>query len=213
MSIEDSIDILIRHPRRNLNRRKFLTEARTVLSFLRQEGYLNGKPVEVSVVFGTDPLLRSLKKKYFGKAYATDVVAFPQVDRQHGKTKRGLTLAALNPRGSDPTQRNTTMHPVLLGDVVISLDHAKKQAKDNGHSYSDEVLYLFIHGMLHLLGFRDAPAVEAARMTAKQNALWDTIRHEEESIETLTKRGLALAVNNLRGADPKQRRQASKRSS
>lgn len=177
MSIEDSIDILIRHPRRNLNRRKFLTEARTVLSFLRQEGYLNGKPVEVSVVFGTDPFLRSLKKKYFGKAYATDVVAFPQEVRQKRRTKRGLTLV-VNPRGSDPMHRNKTLHPVLLGDIVISLDHAKKQARENGHSYSDEVLYLFIHGMLHLLGFRDAPAVEAARMTAKQNALWDAIRHE-----------------------------------
>lgn len=198
MSIEDSIDILIRHPRRNLNRRKFLTEARTVLSLLRQEGYLNGKPVEVSVVFGTDPFLRSLKKKYFGKAYATDVVAFPL-----------LPAPCFSPLPAAPCP----LPPVLLGDVVISLDHAKKQARENGHSYSDEVLYLFIHGMLHLLGFRDAPAVEAARMTAKQNALWDAIRHEEESIGTLTKRGLTLAVNNLRESGPKQRRQASKRSS
>lgn len=194
MSIEDSIDILIRHPRRNLNRRKFLTEARTALSLLRQEGYLNGKPVEVSVVIGDDGFLRRLKKKYFGLDKATDVVAFPQHEGGQGAGGR-------------------TPSPVLLGDVVISLDHAKKQARENGHSYSDEVLYLFIHGMLHLLGFRDAPAVEAARMTAKQNALWDAIRHEEESIGTLTKRGLTPAVNNLRESGHKQRRQASKRSS
>lgn len=179
MSTDDCIDIVRQHPGKNINRKAFMAKARRILSLLRGENsrnLLQPVPVEVSLVLTDDRRIRKLKKKYFGLDKATDVVAFPQEGRQHGKTKRGLTLAALNPRGSDPTQRSKTLPPVLLGDIVISLDHAKRQAEENGHSYSDEVLYLFIHGMLHLLGFRDAPEYEAARMMKKQNELWELLK-------------------------------------
>lgn len=171
MSIEDNIDVLKQHPRRSINRRKFLEGARCVLSLLRRERVFNGEPVEVSVVLGDDPFLRSLKKKYFGINHATDVVAFPQ---QEGQRATGNRQQGRNSVQNPEKVKNQCL--TLLGDVVISLDRAWCQARDNGHSYSDEVLYLFIHGMLHLLGYRDAPVSEAARMLLKQNTILDEVK-------------------------------------
>lgn len=166
----DHIDVLQNHPHLKINLRNFRAGAVEVISCLRREGYLNGSPVEISVVFEDDAFLRALKRKHFGKDVITDVVAFPQENREPGAESREGKTNISNNRGTH------SLPPAVLGDVVISLDRAKQQAAEHGHSFSDEVLYLFIHGVLHLLGFRDSSASVAKRMLEKQNRLWDTIR-------------------------------------
>ncbi len=70
-----------------------------------------------------DTQLRGLNRQFLGKNYATDVLSFPSG----------------SPQGS-------------LGDVAISLDRAREQAREQGHTLSLEVKVLMLHGVLHLLG-------------------------------------------------------------
>jgi probable rRNA maturation factor len=85
---------------------------------------------EVSIVYVDDAEMRNLNRNYRGMFKSTDVLAFPMND---GK------FACINPD--------------LLGDIVISVPQARKQAEQNEHSLERELMLLLIHGLLHLLGY------------------------------------------------------------
>lgn len=89
---------------------------------------------EVSVVFADDDYIHELNREYRGKDCSTDVLSF-----------------ALN-EGEEPDVIGGPAE-TLLGDIVISLDTAARQAEEFGHSLERELAYLTVHGMLHLLGF------------------------------------------------------------
>lgn len=100
---------------------------------LISEGFT--KNAEVSVSFVSNQEIRQLNKTYRDKDSVTDVLSFP------------LT-------GADGTQEiDTETGYVLLGDVVISIETAMKQANIYGHSLEREIGYLTVHSMLHLLGY------------------------------------------------------------
>lgn len=90
---------------------------------------------EVSVSFVSNNEIRNLNKIYRNKDSVTDVLSFP------------LT-------GEDGTvEINPETNAVQLGDVVISLETAVKQAQNYGHSLEREIGFLTVHSMLHLLGY------------------------------------------------------------
>ena len=94
-----------------------------------------GKDAEVSVSFVSNEEIRNLNKIYRNKDNVTDVLSFP------------LT-------SEDGTEEiNPETGAVQLGDVVISLETAVKQAHNYGHSLEREVGFLTVHSMLHLLGY------------------------------------------------------------
>lgn len=78
---------------------------------------------QVSVVFVPPRTMKQLNKSYRGKDYVTDVLSFSL--------------------GDDP----------LFGELVLSYDQAKKQAAEQKHSVRDELVFLIVHGMLHLFGY------------------------------------------------------------
>ncbi len=91
---------------------------------------------EVSLLLTGDAAVRKLNREWRGKDKPTDVLSFAQME--------GEPLAA--PRGM----------AVDLGDVVISLPAARRQARAAGKTLGDEVSLLWVHGLLHLLGFDHA---------------------------------------------------------
>jgi len=94
-----------------------------------------GKDAEVSVSFVSNSEIKNLNKIYRNKDSVTDVLSFP------------LT-------GDDGSvELNPDTGAVMLGDVVISLETAVKQAQNYGHSLEREVGFLTVHSMLHLLGY------------------------------------------------------------
>ena len=100
---------------------------------LISEGFTDN--AEVSVSFVSNQEIQNLNKAYRGKDSVTDVLSFP------------LT-------GEDGTREiDTETGNVLLGDVVISIETAVKQANIYGHSLSREIGFLTVHSMLHLLGY------------------------------------------------------------
>ncbi len=103
---------------------------RAVRRLLEMEGV--DRRAEVSVVLVGDDRIRDLNRKWRGVDEATDVLAFP-CDLQ---TEEGSM-------------------PLLLGDIVISVDTARQQAVEAGRSFGDEMVWLCLHGCLHLLGYED----------------------------------------------------------
>lgn len=85
---------------------------------------------EISLVFTDDKTIQELNKNYRGKDKPTDVLSFSQLE---------------NPEFG--------IEPITLGDLVISVETAKRQAKKYEHSLQREIERLLIHGTLHLLGY------------------------------------------------------------
>ena len=102
---------------------------------LREEG-IDG--VEVSVVLADDEFIQGLNRTWRGVDGPTDVLAFP-FREERGGGKEG--------------ERERREAPTCLGEIVISVDTARRQAKDLGHSRKRELEILLIHGTLHLLGY------------------------------------------------------------
>jgi rRNA maturation RNase YbeY len=103
---------------------------------------------ELSILLVSDREMRGLNRRYRGRDRPTDVLAFAQSEGAGGA-----------PRG-------------LLGDVVISVDTARRQAVDAGASLGREGERLLIHGLLHLLGYdHERSPAEARRMQRRERAL------------------------------------------
>ncbi len=93
-------------------------------------------PISVSVTFTDDDKIREINRDFRGIDAPTDVLSFPQYDPDE------LYGGALS-----------SGEPVLLGDIVLSLERARAQSIEYGHSYVREVAFLCAHSMLHLLGY------------------------------------------------------------
>ncbi len=108
----------------------------TVRAVLRKAADVYGltENNEVSLVFCDDAYIQDLNKQYRGKDQSTDVLSFALNEGEEPKIVDG------------PSQ-------VLLGDIIISLETAARQAEEYNHSLEREVAYLTVHGMLHLLGY------------------------------------------------------------
>jgi len=106
----------------------------------------------VGVVVTGDVAVRDLNRRYRGEDARTDVLSFSQ---------REDAGEFVLPPGE----------PARLGDVVISLPAARRQAKQAGHSLQRETALLLVHGLLHLLGYDHAAEAEARVMESRQAAL------------------------------------------
>lgn len=96
----------------------------------------------VSVNFVSDEEIKRLNKEFRGVDKTTDVLSFPNLNKTHKeKVKKFEKYADLD----------TGL--IFLGDILISKNVAKKQAREYEHSLKREVCFLALHGFLHLLGF------------------------------------------------------------
>lgn len=103
------------------------------------------REIEISVLFTDNEGIRLLNREYRGIDTPTDVLSFPL------STPEELAQA---PEGTE----------VLLGDVVISLETAREQARQQRHSIKRESALLLTHGLLHLLGYDHGSEEERERM-------------------------------------------------
>jgi len=128
------------------DRRLFARRARKLLAALEMPR------AELSLALVSDDAIAELNAAHRGKHGPTDVLAYSLVEGAHA-ARRGE----------------------LLGDVVIAVGVASRQARELGHSLNDELLRLLIHGVLHLLGWDHERTREAQRMQAKERALWKAV--------------------------------------
>ena len=109
---------------------------------------------EWNVCFVDDRQIERLNSLYRGKDRATDVLSFPWHARQRQPPQRrgGKRSGPRHTRGS-ANERAALEFKRFLGDIVISVDTAKRNARKEGHSTLNEIRWLILHGLLHLLGY------------------------------------------------------------
>lgn len=128
--------------------------------------------MEVSLLLCGDETIRELNRDYREKDRPTDVLSFPQ--------EEGPAM---------PLGMAEDEIPHMLGDIVISVDTARRQAEEHGWSVQDEVEALFAHSLLHLLGYDHETPGEKAVMRARENELlgeksvWRNNREETEEAD------------------------------
>jgi len=117
------------------DRRVLTSFTSQVITEALTQGQVGPNP-ETSVLYVADEEMREINRMYAGKDRPTDVLSFAM--------REGESLA-LPPEEESPGE--------LLGDLVVSLETAQRQAVKQGHSLRREVAILLIHGTLHLLGY------------------------------------------------------------
>jgi probable rRNA maturation factor len=127
--------ILNRQSKVKIDPRKAATLARQLLSVLALEGK------EFNVCFVDDDQIRNLNAAYRHKPTATDVLSFPW-------EAEGLPNSPGDEGAGDPGRE----FEGFLGDVVISVETARRNARAEGHAPATEISWLILHGLLHLIG-------------------------------------------------------------
>ncbi len=112
------------------------------------------------MIFVNDRTIRELNLKHLGKDKITDVISFPQIN------------------GTKHISTSFNQIPMFLGDIVINLHQAKRQAIYNNLAFYDEISRLLIHGLLHLVGYdHEKNAYQARKMISVELKLLKMLRN------------------------------------
>lgn len=124
---------------------------KSCVATLNSEEFLNN--AEVNVTFVDDNEIKKMNTEFRNIEDSTDVLSFP-----------------LGENGNYDTNPETGN--MMLGDIVISVEHAFAQADLYGHSIEREISFLTVHSMLHLLGYDHVEGgIQAVRMREKEEAV------------------------------------------
>lgn len=115
----------------NRQRRRVMERERWEMFATRAWGVVPANGAGVTVAFVSDRMMRELNRRWRGKRGTTDVLSFPAEQDEFERAAVGA----------------------MLGDVVISVERAERQAAEHGLEFEREVEQLILHGMLHLCGY------------------------------------------------------------
>ena len=150
-----------------LGEKLYKTMCRTAEFALHHEG-IGHDDCEVGLSFVSSAEIQELNAQYREVDEATDVLSFPMYENADD-IREALSLDTDRPEPS-----------LLLGDVVICIDIAKKQAEEIGQSLEEEILYLFIHSVLHLLGYDHETEKDKRTMRAVEKDILRYLSDNEE---------------------------------
>lgn len=120
--------------------------------------HLGMADVELSIALVGDEEIHELNRTYRKKDKPTDVLAFPVVEYVPARPGKGSRPAPESIEG-------------LLGDVILSIETGRRQAKQHRRPLLDELTMLLAHGLLHLIGYDHRTDAEEREMTAKTGEL------------------------------------------
>ena len=111
---------------------------------------------EISLSFVTPEEIQAINKRFRKKDMVTDVLSFPASD--------DFRFGEKNEKGE-----------ILLGDVIICVKKAASQSEEFGHSFTRELIFLFVHSILHLLGYDHMEDDERIEMEEKQKIIMNRL--------------------------------------
>ncbi len=110
---------------------------------------------ELSITFMDDKAIQAVNAEYRGKDVPTDVISFALEELSEGEVA---------------IVQQSDM-PVILGDIIISIDTAKRQAAEYNHTFERELGFLALHGFLHLLGYDHLDEEQERQMFGRQKEI------------------------------------------
>ena len=113
---------------------------------------------EISLSFVTNSEIHKINKQFRNIDRETDVLSFPQLTFEEGE------IPEKNENGE-----------IILGDIIISVEKAKAQAEEYGHSLEREIAFLTAHSMLHLMGYDHMTEEDEKEMFGRQRAIMENI--------------------------------------
>ena len=119
---------------------------------------------EVNVTFTDNDSIRDINREFRELDVPTDVLSFPMADYPVPGDFSDI-------EERDPDAFHPETGELILGDIIISMDKVKEQAKAYGHSNTRELAFLVAHSMLHLMGYDHMVDEERKVMEAKQEEI------------------------------------------
>lgn len=123
--------------------------------------------IDVSLLLTDDEAIEEINTQYRGIERSTDVLSFPLIDYDKPGCFDGFDDIEdlFNPETGE----------LMLGDIIISIDHCIAQANEYGHSVVREYAFLIAHSMLHLMGYDHMTEPEAAEMEKRQEEILESL--------------------------------------
>lgn len=117
----------------------------------KEENLLDSK-LYISVILTNPDEIQQMNKEYRKIDKTTDVLSFPMYERDE--------IPHLNKEIEEP-----------IGDIVISVERVRKQAKEYEHSFERELAYMLVHGFYHIMGYDHMEEMEKKEMRAKEDVI------------------------------------------
>jgi len=149
---------------------RWIALARLVLREERVPG-----DAEMSLIFVDETTMADLNERFLAKEGPTDVLAFP-IDDEATAGGRQPDLGGRGPGA--PTEPSDP--PVVVGDVIVCPEVARRQAADRSTPVDDELALLVVHGVLHLLDYDHADERDSQVMRRRERELLARFREHEE---------------------------------
>ena len=144
----------------------FLIGEKTLTKIAKSVLKMEGQPtkhIAISVFYVGEEEIAKINEEYRHKKGATDVITFRLVD-----TSTSIKLTKHN----FPLEYDKGNKELYIGEIFICAEVALKQAEEWKHSHTREVAELFVHGMLHILGYDHEEVDEARLMKEKEQAMY-----------------------------------------
>ena len=138
-----------------------------ILQALEEEGC--PYECEIGLTLVNDDSIREINKEYRNIDRSTDVLSFPMLEYPAPADFDFLEEADDSASADDSFNPDTG--ELMLGDIIISVDHVMAQAEQYGHSIQREYAFLIAHSMLHLMGFDHMTPEEAQVMETEQEKI------------------------------------------
>ncbi|MFL0251180.1 rRNA maturation RNase YbeY [Clostridium neuense] len=130
---------------------------------LKEEGV--NPPYEVSVILIDNDEIRNINRETRKVDNATDVLSFPMLEYPEGMVFKDVYS---NYKFDDTYLDEGRL---VIGDIAISLERAKEQSIEYGHSFLREVLYLTVHSVLHLMGYDHMEEADKKKMRVREEEI------------------------------------------
>jgi len=118
-----------------------------------KEEKLENSKLYISIILTTPEHIHQINKQYRNIDKETDVLSFPMFEKEELDEK---------------IEKQNFEHEDVLGDIIISIEKVKGQAKEYGHSFEREFSYMLVHGFYHLMGYDHIEEEDKVKMRPKE---------------------------------------------
>lgn len=132
---------------------------RRVVETCYKEEEMREANLSISIILTTPENIKEINTKYRNIEKETDVLSFPMFEKEE------INEMILN--------KNNI--PEVLGDIIVSIEKVREQAKEYGHSFERELSYMIVHGFYHLMGYDHIEEKDKIKMRPKEEKILEKL--------------------------------------